>query len=200
MKKTLFAAALFVATATGSVVPAFAAPVSYKIDPAHTAVAFIVNHVGFSNVIGRFDTVGGDVTFDKDAVEKSVVNVTIDTTSVDTNHAKRDEHLRSPDFFNAKEFPKMTFKSTKIEKTGEKTGKLHGDLTMLGVTKPVELQLEVGGFGPDPYGGVRAGFTATGEIKRSDFGIDFNAVLETGGVVVGDKVTLHLEIEGVLAS
>ena len=192
MKKTLFAAALFAATAVGSVVPAFAAPVSYKIDPAHTAVAFIVNHVGFSNVIGRFNTVGGDVTFDKDAVEKSVVNVTIDTTSVDTNHANRDEHLRSPDFFNAKEFPKMTFKSTKIEKTGDKTGKLHGDLTMLGVTKPVVLDIAFNKDGVSPASKLEtAGFSARGTVKRTEFGMKY------GAPAIGDDIQLLIEVEAV---
>nr|WP_295833613.1 YceI family protein [uncultured Azospirillum sp.] len=196
MKKTLLAAALFAATAVGAAIsmgaPAFAAPVSYKIDPAHTAVAFIVNHVGFSNVIGRFDTVGGDVTFDKDAVEKSVVNVTIDTTSVDTNHAKRDEHLRSPDFFNAKEFPKMTFKSTKIEKTGDKTGKLHGDLTMLGVTKPVVLDVTFNKDGVSPASKLEtAGFSARGTVKRSEFGMKY------GVPAIGDDIQLLIEVEAV---
>lgn len=196
MKKTLFAAALFAATAVGAAIsmgaPAFAAPVSYKIDPAHTAVAFIVNHVGFSNVIGRFNTVGGDVTFDKDAVEKSVVNVTIDTTSVDTNHAKRDEHLRSPDFFNAKEFPKMTFKSTKIEKTGDKTGKLHGDLTMLGVTKPVVLDVTFNKDGVSPASKLEtAGFSARGTVKRTDFGMKY------GAPAIGDDIQLLIEVEAV---
>lgn len=192
MKKTLFAAALLVATAAGSFAPAFAAPVSYKIDPAHTAVVFIVNHVGFSNVIGRFDTVGGDVTFDKDAVEKSVVTVSIDTTSVDTNHAKRDEHLRSPDFFNAKEFPKMTFKSTTIEKTGDKTGKLHGDLTMLGVTKPVVLDVTFNKDGVSPASKLEtAGFSARGTVKRSEFGMKY------GVPAIGDDIQLLIEVEAV---
>ena len=179
MKKTLFAAALFAATAVGSVAPAFAAPVSYKIDPAHTAVAFIVNHVGFSNVIGRFNTVGGDVTFDKDAVEKSVVNVTIDTTSVDTNHAKRDEHLRSPDFFNAKEFPKMTFKSTKIEKDGAKY-KVTGDLTLLGKTKSISFPAEISG------NTLKSEFS----INRSDFGMTY------GKGKVDEKVALRVKVDG----
>ncbi|MGA1858933.1 YceI family protein [Azospirillum sp. 11R-A] len=192
MKKTLFAAALFAATAVGAVSPAFAAPVSYKIDPAHTAVAFIVNHVGFSNVIGRFNTVGGDISFDKDAVEKSTVSVTIDTTSVDTNHAKRDEHLRSPDFFNAKEFPKMTFKSTKIEKTGDKTGKLHGELTMLGVTKPVVLDVTFNKDGVSPASKLEtAGFSARGTVKRTDFGMKY------GAPAIGDDIQLLIEIEAV---
>lgn len=192
MKKTLFAAALFAATAIGTVSPAFAAPVSYKIDPAHTAVAFIVNHVGFSNVIGRFNTVGGDISFDKDAVEKSTVSVTIDTTSVDTNHAKRDEHLRSPDFFNAKEFPKMTFKSTTIEKTGDKTGKLHGDLTMLGVTKPVVLDVTFNKDGVSPASKLEtAGFSARGTVKRTEFGMKY------GAPAIGDDIQLLIEIEAV---
>ncbi|PGH57363.1 hypothetical protein CRT60_13040 [Azospirillum palustre] len=192
MKKTLFAAALFAATAVGAVSPAFAAPVTYKIDPAHTAVAFIVNHVGFSNVIGRFNTVGGDVSFDKDAVEKSTVTVTIDTTSVDTNHAKRDEHLRSPDFFNAKEFPKMTFKSTKIEKTGDKTGKLHGDLTMLGVTKPVVLDVTFNKDGVSPASKLEtAGFSARGTVKRTEFGMKY------GAPAIGDDIQLLIEVEAV---
>lgn len=192
MKKTLFAAALFVATAAGSLTPAFAAPVSYKIDPAHTAVAFIVNHIGFSNVIGRFNTVGGDISFDKDAVEKSTVNVTIDAASIDTNHAKRDEHLRSPDFFNAKEFPKLTFKSTKIEKTGDKTGKLHGDLTMLGVTKPVVLDITFNKDGVSPASKLEtAGFSARGTVKRTDFGMKY------GAPAVGDDIQLLIEIEAV---
>ncbi|KAA0578521.1 YceI family protein [Azospirillum sp. B21] len=192
MKKTLFAAALFVATAAGALTPAFAAPVSYKIDPAHTAVAFIVNHIGFSNVIGRFNTVGGDISFDKDAVEKSTVNVTIDATSIDTNHAKRDEHLRSPDFFNAKEFPKLTFKSTRIEKTGDKTGKLHGDLTMLGVTKPVVLDITFNKDGVSPASKLEtAGFSARGTVKRTDFGMKY------GAPAVGDDIQLLIEIEAV---
>lgn len=192
MKKTLFAAALFVATAAGTLTPAFAAPVSYKIDPAHTAVAFIVNHIGFSNVIGRFNTVGGDISFDKDAVEKSTVNVTIDAASIDTNHAKRDEHLRSPDFFNAKEFPKLTFKSTKIEKTGDKTGKLHGDLTMLGVTKPVVLDVTFNKDGVSPASKLEtAGFSARGTVKRTDFGMKY------GAPAVGDDIQLLIEIEAV---
>ena len=192
MKKTLFAAALFVATAAGTLTPAFAAPVSYKIDPAHTAVAFIVNHIGFSNVIGRFNTVSGDISFDKDAVEKSTVNVTIDSTSIDTNHAKRDEHLRSPDFFNAKEFPKLTFKSTKIEKTGDKTGKLHGDLTMLGVTKPVVLDITFNKDGVSPASKLEtAGFSARGTVKRTDFGMKY------GAPAVGDDIQLLIEIEAV---
>ncbi|WP_448208068.1 YceI family protein [Azospirillum sp. sgz302134] len=193
MKKTLFAAALL-ATAFGAAVPASAAPVAYKIDPAHLSVAFIVNHLGFSNLIGRFNTAAGDLSFDKDAVEKSTVAVTVDTASVDTNHAKRDEHLRSPDFFNAKEFPKMTFKSTKIEKTGDKTGKLYGDLTLLGVTKPVVLDVTFNKDGVSPASKQETvGFSARGKVKRTDFGMKY------GAPYISEDIDLLIEAEAVKA-
>ncbi|AWK89392.1 YceI family protein [Azospirillum thermophilum] len=195
MKKMLFAALLATTTlaaAAPAARPAMAAPVSYKIDPAHLSVAFIVDHLGFSKLIGRFNSAAGDVTFDKDAVEKSSVSVAIDTASVDTNHAKRDEHLRSPDFFNAKEFPKMTFKSTRIEKTGERTGKLHGDFTMLGVTKPVVLDVTFNKDGVSPASKLEtAGFSARGTIKRSDFGMKY------GVPAIGDEIQLLIEAEAV---
>lgn len=192
MTKTLFAAVLFATAAAGALTPAAAAPVDYKVDPAHTSVAFIINHVGFSNLIGRFNTVAGDLTFDKDAVEKSTLAVTIDTASVDTNHAKRDEHLKSPDFFNAKEFPKLTFKSTRIEKTGAATGKLYGDMTLLGVTKPVVLDVTFNKDGVSPASKLEtAGFSARGTLKRSDFGMKY------GVPAIGDEVTLLIEAEAV---
>lgn len=194
MKKTLFAAALFVSAAVGAVAPASAAPVAYKIDPAHLSVAFIVNHLGFSNLIGRFNAAAGDLSFDKDAVEKSVVTVTVDTTSVDTNHAKRDEHLRSPDFFNVKEFPKMTFKSTKIEKTGDNAGKLYGELTMLGVTKPVVLDVTFNKEGVSPASKMETvGFSARGTVKRTDFGMKY------GAPYISDDIQLLIEAEAVKA-
>ncbi|CAO3381375.1 YceI family protein [Azospirillum argentinense] len=169
-----------------------AAPVAYKLDPAHTAVVFIVDHLGFSKAVGRFNTVAGDLSFDKDAADKSSLSVTIDTTSVDTNHAKRDEHLKSPDFFNAKEFPKMTFKSTKIETTGDKTGKLHGDLTLLGVTKPVVLDVTFNKDGVSPASKQETvGFSARGTIKRSDFGMKY------GVPNIGDDIQVIIESEAV---
>ncbi|HYD69702.1 YceI family protein [Azospirillum sp.] len=192
MKKLFAAALLASATIVAIGAPAFAAPVSYKIDPAHTAVVFIVNHLGFANAVGRFNTVSGDVTFDKDAVQNNAVNVVIETASVDTNHAKRDEHLRSPDFFNAKEFPQLTFKSTKVERTGETSGKLHGDLTLLGVTKPVVLDVTFNKEGVSPASKKEtAGFSARGTIKRSDFGMKY------GVPNIGDEITLLIEAEAV---
>ncbi len=189
MKKILSAAVLF---ATLTAAPAFAAPVAYKVDPAHTSVAFIVNHLGFSNLIGRFNTSAADLSFDKDAVEKSSLSVTIDAASVDTNHAKRDEHLRSPDFFNVKEFPKLTFKSTKIEKTGANTGTLTGDFTLLGVTKPVVLAVTFNKEGVSAATKLEtAGFSARGTIKRSDFGMKY------GVPYIGDDIQLLIEAEAV---
>ncbi|PWC31384.1 YceI family protein [Azospirillum sp. TSO35-2] len=194
MTKTLFAAALLASATFGALTPAVAAPVAYKIDPAHLSVAFIVNHLGFSNLIGRFNTASGDVSFDKDAVEKSTVAVTVDTTSVDTNHAKRDEHLKSPDFFNAKEFPKMTFKSTAIEKTGANTGKLHGDLTLLGVTKPIVLDVTFNKDGVSPASKLETvGFSARGKVKRTDFGMKY------GAPYISDEIDLLIEAEAVKA-
>ncbi|MBK3733781.1 polyisoprenoid-binding protein [Azospirillum brasilense] len=192
MKRLLSAAALSALVALP--LTAQAAPVAYKLDPAHTAVVFIVDHLGFAKAMGRFNTVAGELSFDKDAADKSSLSVTIDTTSVDTNHAKRDEHLKSPDFFNAKEFPKMTFKSTKIEKTGDKTGKLHGDLTLLGVTKPVVLDVSFNKDGVSPASKMdTVGFSARGTIKRSDFGMKY------GVPNIGDDIQIIIESEAVKA-
>ncbi|MBB3264495.1 polyisoprenoid-binding protein YceI [Azospirillum sp. OGB3] len=192
MKRLLAAAALSALVALP--MTAQAAPVAYKLDPAHTAVVFIVDHLGFSKAVGSFNTVAGELSFDKDAADKSSLSVTIDTTSIDTNHAKRDEHLKSPDFFNVKEFPKLTFKSTKIEKTGDKTGKLHGDLTLLGVTKPVVLDVTFNKDGVSPASKQETvGFSARGTIKRSDFGMKY------GVPNIGDDIQIIIESEAVKA-
>ncbi len=149
-----------------------------------------------SKVRGKFTEFSGDIVTGQNPLESSVT-ATIDLSSIDTGNADRDNHIRSADFFDVDAHKTMTYRSTGVRVDGEDFV-LDGELTLKGVTKPVALRLELGGFGPDAYGGTRAGFTATGEIKRSEFGVDFNAVLETGGVVVADKVTLHLEIEAVL--
>ncbi|AIB15462.1 hypothetical protein ABAZ39_26675 (plasmid) [Azospirillum argentinense] len=192
MKRLLSVAALSALVALPMTVQA--APVAYKLDPAHTAVVFIVDHLGFSKAVGSFNTVAGELAFDKDAADKSSLSVTIDTASIDTNHAKRDEHLKSPDFFNVKEFPKLTFKSTKIEKTGDKTGKLHGDLTLLGVTKPVVLDVTFNKDGVSPASKQETvGFSARGTIKRSDFGMKY------GVPNIGDDIQIIIESEAVKA-
>jgi len=169
---------------------------TWSIDPVHSEVGFTVRHMMVSKVRGKFTSFSGEIVTAENPLESSVT-ATIDLASIDTGNADRDAHVRSADFFNTEEHQSMTFRSTGIRADGDDY-LLDGELVLKGITKPITLHLEPGGFGPDPYGGTRSGFTATGEIKRSDFGIDFNAVLETGGVVVGDKVLITLEIEAVL--
>ena len=189
--KKLFGASLIAATLAAPTMTQ-AAPADYEIDMSHTFVLFDVNHLGFSNMPGRFAEFSGELSFDDENIENSKVSVTIQTGSVDTFHAKRDEHLRSPDFFNAAEFPEMTFSSTSIKKNGDNTAKLVGDLTLLGVTKQVELDLTLNKAGAHPFNKKTvAGFTATGVIKRSDFGMKY------GVPNIGDDISLRLELEGV---
>ena len=171
---------------------------TWTIDPVHSEVGFTVRHMMVSKVRGKFNTYSGEFVTAENPLDSSV-SATIDLASIDTGNADRDNHVRSADFFNVEEHKEMTFASTGVRADGSDFI-LDGNLTLRGVTKPVSLNLELGGFGPDAYGGTRAGFTATGEIKRSDFGVDFNAVLETGGVILGDKVGIVLEIQGVLKS
>ncbi len=169
---------------------------TWTIDPVHSEVGFSVRHMMVSKVRGKFGTFNGEVVTGADPLASSVT-AEVDLSSIDTGNADRDAHIRSADFFEVDANKTMTYRSTGVRVDGDNYV-LDGELTLKGVTKPVPLRLEIGGFGPDAYGGTRAGFTATGEIKRSDFAVDFNAALETGGVVVGDKVNLHLEIEAVL--
>jgi polyisoprenoid-binding protein YceI len=151
-----------------------------------------------SKVRGKFTSFEGEIVTAENPLESSVT-ATVDLASIDTGNADRDNHIRSADFFETDKHEKMTFRSTGIRADGDGYV-LDGEITLKGVTKPVEFELEVNGFGHDAYGGVRNGFTATGTINRKDFGVDFNAVMETGGVVVSDKVTIQLEVEGVLNS
>lgn len=169
----------------------------WNVDAVHSEVGFSVRHMMVSKVRGKFTDYDVEIVTADDPLASSVT-ASIRLNSIDTGSTDRDNHLRSADFFEVEKYPTMTFRSTGIRQKGEDFI-LDGELTLKGVTKPVSLNLELGGFGPDPYGGTRAGFTATGEIARSDFHVDFNAALETGGVVVGDKVSLHIEIEAVLA-
>ena len=149
-----------------------------------------------SKVRGKFNVFSGDIVTGESPFDSSVT-ATIDLSSIDTGNPDRDAHIRSADFFDVDTHKTMTYRSTGV-RLDDDGYVLDGELTLKGVTRPISLRLELGGFGQDPYGGTRAGFTATGEIKRSDFGVDFNAVLETGGVVVADKVAIALEIEAVL--
>jgi polyisoprenoid-binding protein YceI len=181
---------------TETAVPGYEAA-TWNIDPIHSEVGFSVRHMMVSKVRGRFTNFSGQIVTADDPTQSSVT-AEIDLSSINTGQEQRDAHIRSADFFEVETYPTMTYKSRAIRvEDGEYV--LDGDLTLKGVTKSVPLRLELNGFGPDPYGGVRAGFTATGEINRSDFNVSFNAPLSNGGVVVGEKVTLQLEIEAVKA-
>jgi polyisoprenoid-binding protein YceI len=171
---------------------------TWDIDPVHSEVAFTVRHMAVSKVRGRFDKFEGVIVTGEDPLS-STVTATIDATSINTNNEQRDGHIKSADFFEVEAHPTWTFTTTGVKADGADY-LLAGDLTIRGVTKPVTLKLEISGFGPDAYGGTRAGFSATGEINRNDFGVSFNGPIPgvPGGVIVSDKVSLHLEIEGVL--
>lgn len=169
MKFIATTAALFGLLAAGT---AFAAD-SYEIDPTHAWVSFKTNHAGWANAHGVFRTVSGEISFDKDDVTKSSIELKIDAASIDTNHEQRDTHLKSPDFLNVEEFPEVTFKSTAIEKTGDKTAKVTGDLSIAGTTKPVTLDVIWNSESPLPWDAktIKTGFSATGAITGADFGI-----------------------------
>jgi polyisoprenoid-binding protein YceI len=169
---------------------------TWTIDPVHSEVGFAARHMMVSKVRGRFTEFEGTLATGDNPLESSVT-ATIALGSVDTGNAQRDDHLRSNDFFDVPNHPTMTYRSTAIREDGDGYV-VDGELTLKGVTREVPLQLTLEGFGPDAYGGYRAGFSATAEINRRDFGVDFNAALEAGGVVVSDKITIHLEIEAVL--
>ena len=197
--RTLITAGALAALAAA---PAAAQSVTYAVDITHSSFLFSANHIGYTNVFGLFREWGGEFTFDPVAPEKATVKIEVKTESIDTNDRRvqaqggrrgRDEHLRSADFFNVKEFPTMTFVSTKVEKTGEKTGKLHGNITLLGQTKPVVFDVTFNKVAPHPvpaYNKVMtSGFSIRGTIKRTDFGMKF------GVPAVSDEVALFIEIE-----
>ena len=184
-------------TTTTTTIPGYVAG-TWTIDPVHSEVGFSVRHMMVSKVRGKFTTFEGEIVTGENPLDSSVT-ATIDLASIDTGNSDRDNHIRSADFFETDTHTTMTYRSTGVRVDGDDYV-LDGEITLKGITKSVPFKLEVNGFGPDAYGGVRNGFTATGTISRADFGVDFNAAMETGGVVVGDKVTIQLEIEGVLNS
>ncbi|HEY7608451.1 MAG TPA: YceI family protein [Alphaproteobacteria bacterium] len=193
---------LCTAAALAALAAAPAAADTFRVDPFHSSFVFSANHIGYTDVFGLFREWGGEFSFDPKEPEKTRVKIEVKTESLDTNDHRvqaqggvrgRNEHLRSADFFNVKEFPSMTFESTKVEKTGEKTAKLHGNVTLLGVTKPVVFDVTFNKVAPHPvpaYKGVMtAGFTIRGTIKRSDWGMKF------GVPAVSDEVALYIQIE-----
>ena len=190
MKRTLIAAAMLL-----MVPQAFAAPESYEVDTKgmHASINFKINHLGYSWIVGRFNDFKGNFVFDEDDAANNSVAVTINTASVDSNHAERDRHVRGKDFLDVKQFPEASFKSTSVTK-GEDAGayKVQGDLTLHGVTKPVEFDITEVGAGKDPWGGFRRGFVGEMTLKPSDFGINYDlgpaaATLELEFILGGVK-------------
>ena len=179
-------------TATPTALPA--ATGTWAIDPAHATVEFAVKHLMVSTVKGRFRGVTGAVQVHESDFTLSSVTAAADVASIDTGVEQRDEHLRSDDFFNAEKFPQITFRSTKIEPNGD-DWRLTGDLTIRDVTRPVTFDVEFEGRVIDPWGNDRAGFAATAKINRKDFGVNWNGVIEAGGVVVSDAVKITLNVE-----
>jgi polyisoprenoid-binding protein YceI len=171
----------------------------YVLDPSHTTIGFTARHAMVTKVRGHFSQFEGTAHVDTSNPANSSVKVVIEAASVTTGNEQRDGHLRTPDFFDIENHPTMTFTSTGLEGSGSDY-KLHGDLTLKGVTRPVTFDLEVGGVAKDPWGNTKAGFTASTTVNRKDFGLTYNAALETGGVLIGDKVTIELDIEAALKS
>lgn len=194
MKKTNIVSTALVGAALLAASPAFAE--TWVIDQGHSHVGFSVAHLVVTKTKGQFNEFSGEVNLDPKNITKSTVEVTIKTDSIDTNDEKRDGHLKSADFFDTAKYPTMTFKSTKVKSAGKDKLLVTGDLTLHGVTKPVTLTVE----GPskavkDPWGNVKRAVSATGKLSRKDFGLTWNKALETGGMVVGDEITLTIEAE-----
>lgn len=171
---------------------------TWNIDPTHTEVGFSVRHLAISKVKGKFERFSGTFVTAENPLDSSV-EATVEVASINTNQADRDGHLRTGDFFAAEEFPEFTFKSTGVRQNGGDFA-VDGDLTLRGVTKPVTFDFEFGGFGADAYGNYKAGFTAKTVVKREDFGIQWNAPLETGGLLLGSDVTITLDVQAALVS
>lgn len=175
----------------GLVAGGSAGAATYDIDAAHSSVNFQIRHLAISKVNGDFRQFSGSFDYDEGKPGEWSAQATIQAASIDTDNDKRDDHLRSADFFDVEKHPTLEFKST-----GVKDGKLVGELTMVGVTRPIELDLEYNGGATDPWGNEKVSFTATGQISRKDYGMTWNKALEAGGVVLGDDVKITLEVAG----
>jgi len=172
---------------------------SYEIDPAHTTAAFVVRHLMIAKVRGLFAGISGTIDLERNTNVPSSVQAAIDATSIDTREAQRDAHLKSADFFEVEKYPTLKFVSTRIEGSAENF-MIHGNLTIRGTTRAVVLKAAFEGRGPDMQGGQRVGYSASTTINRKDFGLTWNAALETGGVVVGDEIRIDLDVQGTLRS
>ncbi|WP_412560583.1 YceI family protein [Winogradskyella sp. MIT101101] len=165
----------------------------WVLDPSHSEITFKVKHLMISHVKGEFKTF--DASIDGEDFRSSKINVTIDTGSISTNNDDRDAHLKSPDFFEVEQYPEITFASKSLQKVDDDDFKLIGDLAIKGTTKEIELDTEFGGFMKDPYGNEKAGFSINGKLNRKDFGLNWNAALEAGGVMVGNEIKINAEVQ-----
>lgn len=189
MKRTVFAVLLLAGLSASAVQAA-----DYTVDLAHSQVGFSIRHL-VANTRGQFTDYKATIAYDPAKVEASKVKAEIQTKSIDTRNPDRDKHLRSADFFNVEKFPTITFDSTSVKRTAPNKLSVAGNFTMLGVTKPVTLEVEEGGIAKDPWGNTKAGFLATLKINRKDYGMVWNKALDSGSLILGDEVTINLEIE-----
>lgn len=173
---------------------------TWNIDASHSSIHFSVRHMVFAKVRGRFDSFSGAIEGDLEDLTQARVAVSIEAASIDTGTPERDQHLRSADFFDAEQFPRLHFTSTRVEKVAGDRVRVHGDLTIRDVTREVVLDAEYGGRGVDPWGNQRVGFTARAALDRRDFGLRWNQVLEAGGVLVGDQINIELDVQAVAAA
>lgn len=165
------------------------------IDPTHSEIGFKIKHLMITNVSGKFDGFEAEIQTEGEDFSTAQIEARIKTSSINTNNLQRDEHLRNSDFFEVEVHPEILFTSTKVEKIDNDNFVLHGNLTMKGTKKPVKLNVEYSGTTKDPWGNQKAGFVITGKINRNDFGLNFNAALETGGLVLGEEVKINSEIQ-----
>jgi polyisoprenoid-binding protein YceI len=170
---------------------------SWEIDATHSQATFSVKHMMISTVRGHFEVLSGKLHIDEEHPDNSWVEAEVDAASINTRDAKRDAHLRSPDFFDVEKYPKITFKSTKVTPTGNNEYRVTGDLTMHGVTKEETFHADYSGQVKDLYGLQRAAFSVKGKINRKDFGLNWNVALETGGVLVGEDVNIEIDLAAV---
>lgn len=168
---------------------------AWQLDTSHSSVQFVVRHMMLSRVRGEFEKFDVDIKLDPNRPEEAMVEARIDASSINTRDAQRDDHLRSDDFLNAADYPTILFKSTRVERTGDTTAKIHGDLTIRDVTKPVVLDAEYLGLSKSPWGTTSMGFEANTKINREEWGLTWNAALETGGMLVGKDITINIEAE-----
>lgn len=171
------------------------ATTKWVIDPTHSEIGFKVKHMMFTNVSGKFDTFEAVAETEDEQFEGATINFSAQTDSVNTGNTDRDNHLKSGDFFDAAQYPKLSFTATSFKKIDDEHYELYGDLSLHGITKNVKLDAEYGGIGKDPWGNTKAGFSLSGKFNRKDFGLTWNAALETGGVLVSDEVRVNAEIQ-----